>query len=167
MPTDLDRDWDSMLWPHRYMTMSFEVNAFLSKQPFKKSGKHWTKKDILEFMEWANKQATTLQRARMLYRGTPKDVTLPYYASNPTLSFVSTTKSADIAQEFASPKGKGWVHVLHLSKGCRVIDLQPYYATFRIPGLKREKEVLLLPGHTFTLLSEDKHTKHWQVEPVS
>lgn len=167
MPTDLDVFWDQMNWVHRYMSMSRDVNAYLNKEPYDKSGKHWTKKDIKEFCEWMLANGTVLARGRTLYRGTSQDVNEPYFKYNPNRSFVSMTKSEAIAHEFASPKGKGNVHVLHLTKGCTVFDFQPYYASFRIPALKREKEVLLYPGHNMTLMSEKGRVKHWRVEPAS
>lgn len=73
---------------------------------------------------------------------------------------MSTTKSQDIAKEFAGPKG--FVHEFHIEKGVEYYDLEALYAN---EPVKREKEVILYPNCRLQLVSYSKQKLLWKVSP--
>ena len=162
MVNQLDKYWDVSSWPQRYQYSSFDLNYILvnGKRP-SREGKHWTKKDVVDFMKWITKHSNAT-RKMILYRGT-WDSPLPYWNndnSNANHNLVSTSTSERIAKEFSND-GKGYVHILYLSPGCKTFDMKPYYTS----SVRREKEILLLPGHQFAFLKKYGHRCHWLVTP--
>lgn len=163
MVNQLDKYWDVSSWPQRYQYSSFDANYILvnHKRP-NRYGKHWTKQDVVRFMKWLrNHSESVVSDEMVLYRGT-SDNLFPYWNNeNSTINrnVVSTSESERIAKEFSN-EGKGYLHILYLSPGCLILDMKPYYKNH---ALRREKEVLLLPGHKFTFLKKYGNRYHWMV----
>lgn len=153
MPTQLDEHWNSATWPQRYMLASYYVNAILRNKNPSDGRTHWTQRDVTLFMRWIQRHATTISEPIILYRGGTSNM-------NSMLTLTSATKSLNIAKEFS--RNNGYIHVLHLQPNCRIFDMQPYYTNW-FHGLGREREVLLLPGHTFEKLKSRGRRIHWNV----
>jgi hypothetical protein len=154
-----DNCWKESTWPQRYMDGE-DVNFILTNgKRYAVNEKHWTLKEAILFTKWADFNTTTLPRGGTLYRGSPYDTPL---LNNDSLNsgFVSTSMNESIAKEFMWKKN-GFLHILHLAPGCRVVDLRPHYGDEN----NREEEVLISPAHNFDLVKKYKHRFHWNVTP--
>ena len=159
MPNQLDLKWDTSTWPQRYILASLDVNYYLSGLQPVVDGKHWTKDDVRRFVAWIKPRAQTVDKDEVvMYRGTWDAESAPAH-DNPTLAFTSMTHDKHIATEFSGKKGS--VHALHLKRGCRVFDMEPHYAAGN--AVRREREVLLLPGHRFVFRRKYGGVLHWDV----
>ncbi len=162
MTCSLDVNWDSATWPQRYMISSLELNHILVHRKRLFDDDHWTLQDASEFLSWLDQHCTIIQESMILYRGT-WDTTVPYWSKkdhdNINLNIMSTSKRQSVAKEFSRPP-VGYVHTLHLHKGCKVLDLKDYYQE---GDSIREEEVLLCPGHRFELVRNRGSTKTWNV----
>ena len=163
MSCSLDLNWDSINWPQRYMISSLELNYILihNKRLFP-SDNHWTLQDSSDFIYWLDKHSTIVREDIFLYRGT-WDTDTPYWSANEedkiNFNIISTSKKELIAKEFSRPPF-GYVHTLHLHKGCKILDLKEYYEEgYSI----REEEVIICPGHRFELIYRRGSNKHWNV----
>ncbi len=167
MPTQLDENWDSSTWIQRYGYMSKQVNLYLDTGIYVKEGIHWTIPEIPQFKRWMFKHATTVTRSFTVYRGTPKGTELPYFTANPTKSFISTSKSLDIAKEFAWPRQTGFIHVLTIKPGVQIVKTSDFSDTVRDKALQkaldREQEIILLPGSKFQLDKKYGKKMYWTV----
>jgi hypothetical protein len=165
MSCSLDTNWDSCTWPQRYMISSMELNYILvnNKRLFD-SDNHWTVNDASDFISWIDQHSAIVQESMILYRGT-WDTNVPYWSASKddsiNLNIISTSKKERIAKEF-SRAPVGYVHTLHLHKGCKVLDLKDYYQE---GDSIQEEEVLLCPGHRFELVRRRGSDKHWNVTP--
>lgn len=167
MVNQLQQIWKGSSWLKRYSYSSKELNmrlAGLGKQ-LHKSMNMWTKPRIRACMAYMRRASHVLATPQVLYRGTShpgieihadEDSLVPDIAKNTCI--VSLTTSRAIAKEFAWPKGKGFLHKVCLAKGCRVVDM----VTESDHAARREKEVLLLPGHSLKLVSQRGHSLVWQ-----
>ena len=168
MVNQLRAKWAKASWLQRYMYGSFELNMRLIGLASKldRSQVMWTPGKVKQCMQWMKTHARITEGRSVLYRETshacvmmerdPDSLTTP----KRNRCILSMTSQKNIAREFAWPKGRGFMHRLVLKPGCRVVDMQ--YA-----GRKgsREKEVLLLPGHTLVLLKHAARSNEWEVHP--
>jgi hypothetical protein len=68
----------------------------------------------------------------------------------------------DGAAEFDENNTPGFVHVLFLSTGCRIFDMDAHYSRIQ---LDREKEIIILPKHRFVPCDIKDKYMSWKVEP--
>lgn len=99
-----------------------------------------------------------------------------------SVNYLSTSKNVNIAKGFTGlpldfdpdveydreaqfdlNNTPGYVHVLYLSPGCRVFDFKDHYKD----ALRREEEVLLLPGIEFIPKTIQSKFMFWDVRPSS
>ena len=146
-------------WAKRYIQTSAELNRILCGVPHKDSS--WTSQDVSEFNSYMKKHSKALSKSITLYRGTsvPSPIMSPLEDMLVNCQYMSTTKSRDIAEEFNWRK-KGYIHILHCQRGVRVYDFENDYGD---DPVKREQEVLILPGHVLTIINKDAHTITWKV----
>lgn len=170
MPNQLQQIWKGGSWLKRYMHSSFELNMRLAGLSvlLDKSMKMWTPSRIRACMAWMRSHSRVVDKDVVCYRGTSKASVMieadPDNLTSPKRNkcILSLTGSRGIAKEFAWPKGKGYVHTLRLTKGCRVVDME-YEKTQKVC---REKELLLLPGHQLHLVSQRGKSLIWDVVRV-
>ena len=168
MVNQLQAKWAKASWLERYMYGSFELNMRLSGLASKldKSEKMWTPGRIKQCMQWMRAHARSTEDRWVLYRGTSHASVMMARDPNSLITpqsnrcILSMTSQKSIAREFAWPKGRGFVHRLVLMPGCRVVDMH-YSGT----NASREKEVLLLPGHTLVLLKHAARSSEWEIHP--
>ena len=116
-------------------------------------------------MKWLDMHSDTLTKFKTVYRGT-WDSPIPYWNLNEEIpinqNIVSTSSKKSIAKEFSNSL-KGFLHILQLILGCYIFDMKNYYNNH---VLNREKEILILPNHKFTLLNKNGHCLTWLVSPL-
>lgn len=149
-------------WVWRFVQGSFELNSILCGLPIDKSATMWKPSAIREFLQYMDSIKHKAIRPMKLYRGThsTSPTMKPVSFEMQSCQFMSTTKSPQIAKEFAGPKG--FVHELHISKGVDYYDLEELYGN---EPVKREKEVLLYPNCKLQLVSYSKQKLVWKVLP--
>jgi len=148
-------------WPKRYIQTSAELNWTLCGISYTKEDSLWTPEAISEFNTFMKKHSKPLPKMTILYRGTsvPSPTMSPLEDVIVNCQYMSTTKSKAIAEEF-NWKKKGYVHILHCQRGVRVYDFENDYGD---DPVKREQEVLILPGHVLTMVGMKDHTIVWKV----
>jgi hypothetical protein len=137
-----------------------ELNAFLCGTPlYRRSDTLWTPAAIKQFKTYMNRVKQLAPEGLTLYRGTsmPSPTYHPLCAEMSNCQFLSTSKSKSIAAEFGR---KGFLHIFKLEKGVAIYDMKDIYGT---DPVKREKEVLLYPGATMSLVSLKGNTFTWKV----
>ena len=162
----LQHKWAGLSWLQRYMHSSFELNMRLCGlgATIHQSHNIWTPARIKACMQWMRKHAHVTKSQVAFYRGTSHASVMmekdPDSLASPKRNkcIMSLTSKRTIAKEFAWPREMGIVHRLCLAPGCKVLDMQ-----YNGLGVKREKETLLLPGHTSVLLSRTTRGCSWQV----
>jgi hypothetical protein len=150
-------------WVRRFVEGSFELNSILCGVPIDKSATMWKPAAVRDFLKYMESVKRVFTKPITLYRGTAG-------GESPTMSpisfdirncqFISTSKSQEIAKEFAGKKG--YVHEFHISKGVEYYDLEEIYAN---DPIKREKEVILYPNCRLQLISYSKQKLVWKVSP--
>lgn len=146
-------------WVKRYVRSSYELNLNLCGFTQYKDTL-WTKSAIKEFLLYMPTIKQKFKKEQKLYRGS--------YVISPTMhpaclemdncQFMSTSKSLNIATEFAGKKG--FVHIFACKKGVDFYDLKELYGD---DPVKREKEVLLYPGCHLTLDKKIGNKLYWSV----
>jgi hypothetical protein len=158
---------DISTWPQRYIFSSFELNYILvnNKRLIPRNGKHWSIKDVKLFITWLYNNSNVLTKTKIVYRGT-WDSSVPFWNLNNEIpinqNIVSTSSKKSIAKEFSNSL-KGFLHILQLTPGCHIFDMKNHYNN---SVASREKEILILPNHKFTLLNKNGHCLTWVVSPL-
>jgi hypothetical protein len=153
-------------WAHRFMLSSFALNSLMCGTDFDKSNTSWNEENMRKFNNYMKRNAQTLTRKKLLYRGTTvKSPTMnPFSNEMINCQYMSCSKSKEIGIEFISRKkgldGNGYLHVFQCCKGVKIYDMKDKYKTFIFP-LKREKEVIILPNHHMKLIKEEKNILYW------
>lgn len=149
-------------WLKRYMNGSWELNMILSghKSEVDLTTTLWKPKAIRDFLEYMDKNKQLLKKEIKLYRGTEfiSPTMDPACYQIKSKQFLSTTKSLNIAKEFAGKNG--YVHTLICSKGVPTYDYKDIYED---DNIKREKEVLIYPGVVLTLIKKLNNNLVWNV----
>jgi hypothetical protein len=148
-------------WIKRYIRGSYELNLTLcGLKKIIQGNTLWTKSAIQDFLNYMKDNRQVISEPIQLYRGT--NVVSPVMTAAcleiTNCQFMSTSKSKAIATEFAGKKG--FIHILHCSKGVVVYDFNNIYGD---DPVKREKEVLIYPGCKLSLLSKKDNVLHWSV----
>jgi hypothetical protein len=154
-----------MDWIRFYINGSWDLNMTLSGMGDEVFESRWDENKISNFLTHMNKLKQTFKEETVLYRGTrvlsptltPKDGKVCFEMESK--GFLSTSKSMDIALEFAGKKG--YLHILICSKDVKHLDFEPYY---RGDKINREKEILLYPGCKLSLLEKTGKTLVWSVK---
>ena len=148
-------------WPKRYLQTSAELNWLLCGIPHNKEDSLWTPTAVNQFNTFMEKESVVITKPITLYRGTsvPSPTMSPLANIMVSCQYMSTTKSRAIADEF-NWKKKGYIHILELQPGVRVYDFINDYGDAPV---KREQEVLILPGHILTISDINGHTMTWKV----
>ncbi len=137
-----------------------ELNAFLCNVPlYRKSDTLWSPTAIRQFKAYMNRVKQAAPDGFTLYRGTtvPSPTYQPLCVEMINCQFLSTTKSRAIATEFGR---KGYLHILKLEGGVPIYDMKEIYRT---DPVKREKEVLIYPGASMTLVGLKGSVFTWKV----
>lgn len=165
----------------RYIESSWEVNMTMSGLGRRIDRRYatWTKSEIAAVKKRLDALAVTAgpEIPETLFRGAGASPVLEPTTDESTLlarfaartpaptnrSYLSTSKARDVAKGFAGRKG--YVHVLHLAPGCRVVDMND---AVRCDGVvagaqKLEREILLAPGHVLAPLRKYGRALHWRV----
>ena len=161
-PKHLVEYWkNNKSWPKRYIQTSATLNWLLCGIPHNKSDSIWTSVAVKQFHTFMNTHSVVITKPITLYRGTsvPSPTMSPLADRMITCQYMSTTKSKIIAEEFKWKK-EGYLHVLKCEPGVRLYDFENDYDDDLV---KREKEVLVLPGHVLTIDNIDGHIITWKV----
>jgi len=147
-------------WIKRYQRESWSVNAQLCNIDYDKNSTLWNVKNIKLLEQYIKKNSTKLTKELILYRGTenisPLMSNFDYKMNN--CQYISTSKSRAIAKEFT--RKNGFLHILYCQKGILIYDMKNDYEN---DGVKREKEVLILPNHQLILLEFKKNIVKWKI----
>jgi hypothetical protein len=164
----LEKYWEEEpSWIKRYMRGS-EINDLLAQKAglggaIDVKQTMWKPKAIKEFIKFMNENKQVLDKQTTFYRGTTMISPLfnPACFEMTNHTFVSTSKSIDIAKEFMGRNKKnGFLHVLVCEKGVPLYDMKDDYGENLV---SREKEVLIYPGVKFTLIKKEGNKMHWSV----
>jgi hypothetical protein len=163
----------------KYIESSWEPNMIMSGLGAEIDEKYatWTPQQVKALRRYIEMHEKSFQEKRTLFRGTRsaspileplQDVArqLERFADRTPLvnaSPMSTSTSRAIAKEFAGTSG--FIHVLHVAKGVTFVDFEDVSCSQAhvMKGKAREKEVLIVPGHTLVPLRRYKNALHWLV----
>jgi hypothetical protein len=160
-----------------FVENSFNLNMILcgfendvnDTKTFWSKNKKKNKELVEKFLSETKKIAEKVKESFTVYRGTdlPSPTMQPFTDQMSNCQYMSTSKSKSLAKEFS--RKKGFLHHLRLEKGVKYLDIQKILKSDEnldkkiLAVIKREKEIVLLPGCNLKLISFNKNIVKWLV----
>lgn len=161
----------------KYIESSWEANMIMSglESKIDKRYSDWTRSHVSSLKRAIKGMEKPVQKPMILYRGaqaspileeiTDEHAIQRFQTKIPIInqSPISTSTSRTIAKEFIYRKG--YLHVLHLDAGVKVLDFKRVScADEGVMKTKiREKEIIISPNHEFIPIKRYKDIFHWRV----